>query len=274
MLDTRVHSRKELENTVSIPFLGEIPMNKEAINQQIVIAGKGFGMMTEAFRILRTNMQYMFRTKETKVISIISFFPGAGKTFIATNLAVSLAQISKKGVLLDLDLRKGTMSSHFIKDKKPGIAHYLSDESMQIDEIINEQAVCENLDLISFGAIAPNPTELLLSDRLDELIAALKKRYDFIMLDSAPTGLVADAAVVNRITDLNLFIIRAGKLDRRLLPDLENQYQQKKWTNMGLVLNAVKKENRGYGYGYGYGYGDARKKKTLWSRIKKRLWGK
>ena len=255
MFDTRVHSRKELESAVSIPFLGEIPMDKEARDQQICVAGQGFGMMTEAFRILRTNMQYMIRPKESKVISTISFFPGAGKTFIATNLAVSLVQISRKGILVDLDLRKGTMSSHFEKSKQLGIAHYLSDESIQLDEIINENAVWENLDLIGIGAIAPNPTELLLTNRLDELIVELKKRYDFIMLDSAPIGLVADASVVNRITDLNLFIIRAGKLDRRLLPELENQYQQRKWTNMGLVLNAVKKENRGYGYGYSYGYG-------------------
>ena len=255
MLDTRIHSRKELENAVSIPFLGEIPMDKGARDQHICIAGQGFGMMTEAFRILRTNMQYMFRSKESKVISIISFFPSAGKTFIATNLAVSLAQISRKGVLIDLDLRRGTMSSHFEKSKKLGIAHYLSDDSMQLDDIINEQAVCENLDMISIGAIAPNPTELLLSSRLDELIVALKQRYDFIMLDSAPTGLVADASVVNRVTDLNIFIIRAGKFDRRLLPDLEKQYLQKKWNNMGVILNAVKKENRGYGYGYSYGYG-------------------
>ena len=255
MLDTRVHNRKDLEGALSIPFLGEIPMDKKADNQQVYIAGQGFGMMTEAFRILRTNMQYMFRSKESKVISTISFFPGAGKTFIAVNLAVSLAQISRKGILIDLDLRKGTMSRIFKKDKELGIAHYLSDDSVLLNDIIAENAICENLDLIGIGAIAPNPTELLLSDRLDELIIELKKKYDFIMLDSAPMGLVADASVVNRITDLNLFIIRAGKLDRRLLPELENQYLQKKWTNMGLILNAVKKENRGYGYGYSYGYG-------------------
>ena len=265
MFDTRVHSRKELESAVSIPFLGEIPIDKAARDQQICVAGQGFGMMTEAFRMLRTNMQYMIRPKDSKVISTISFFPSAGKTFIATNLAVSLVQISRKGIVVDLDLRKGTMSSHFEKNKKSGIAHYLSDDSVQLDDIINENAVWENLDLIGIGAIAPNPTELLLSDRLDELITQLKKRYDFIMLDSAPIGLVADASVVNRITDLNLFIIRAGKLDRRILPELENQYRQKKWTNMGLILNAVKKENRGYGYsysyGYGYGYGYGNEKK-------------
>ena len=255
MFDTRVHNRKELENAVSIPFLGEITMDKKSGDQQICVAGQGFGMMTEAFRMLRTNMQYMIRSKESKVISTISFFPSAGKTFIATNLAVSLVQISRKGIIVDLDLRKGTMSAHFEKSKKLGIAHYLSDDSIQLDEIINENAVWENLDLIGIGAIAPNPTELLLSNRLDDLIAELRKRYDFIMLDSAPIGMVADASVVNRITDLNLFIIRAGKLDRRLLPELENQYQQRKWTNMGLVLNAVKRENRGYGYGYSYGYG-------------------
>ncbi|MDR0795877.1 MAG: polysaccharide biosynthesis tyrosine autokinase [Tannerella sp.] len=261
MLDTRIHNRKEIESAVSIPFLGEIPVDSQISNQQVCISGQGFGMMTEAFRILRTNMQYMFRGKESKVISTISFFPGAGKTFIATNLAVSLVQINRRGILLDLDLRKGTMSANFKKDKKLGIVHYLSDDSIVLEDIINVNAVCENLDLISIGAIAPNPTELLLGNRLDELIIELKKRYDFIILDSAPIALVADASVVNRITDVNIFIIRAGKFDRRLLPDLESQYLQKKWTNLGVILNAVKKENRGYNYGYGYGYGYGNEKK-------------
>jgi capsular exopolysaccharide synthesis family protein len=203
----------------------------------------------------------MTRAKESKVISVISFFPGAGKTFVATNLAVSLAQISGKGLIIDLDLRKGTLGSHFEKSKKLGIVHYLSDDSTGLEDIINENAICENLDLIASGAIAPNPTELLLSSRFDDLMVELKQRYDFIMLDSAPIGLVADASVVNRVTDLNIFIIRAGKFDRRLLPDLENQYLQKKWTNLGVVLNETKKDNREYKYGYSYGYGYRKKKK-------------
>jgi len=255
MIDTRVHSRKDVENALSIPFLGEIPMDTSSGNQQFFIEGQGFGMMTEAFRMVRTNLKYMIRSKEAKVISTISFFPGAGKTFVATNLGVSLAQIYSRGILIDLDLRKGTMTANFEKTKAPGIANYLSDESVTFNDIVNINGVCENLDLIGIGAIAPNPTELLLSDRLDNLIDELKKKYDFIVVDSAPISLVADASVVNRITDLNIFVIRAGKFDRRLLPDLENQYLQKKWTNLGVVLNAVKKEHRGYGYNYGYGYG-------------------
>ncbi|MDR1527483.1 MAG: polysaccharide biosynthesis tyrosine autokinase [Dysgonamonadaceae bacterium] len=254
MLDTRVHSKKEVENAVSAPFLGEIPFSPNVTKQQICVSAKGFDILTEAFRMLRTNLHYMIRSKEQKVISVISFQPDSGKTFTAINLAVSLVQTNRKGILMDLDLRKGTMSSYFKEKQGIGMANYLADQSLTPDDVIEKNAVCENLDLISIGAIAPNPTELLLSNRLDELIIELKKRYDFIMLDSAPIGLVADAFVVNRITDMNIFIVRAGKFDRRLLLELENLYIQKKWNNMGVVLNAVKKD-RGYGYGYGYSYG-------------------
>jgi capsular exopolysaccharide synthesis family protein len=255
LLDTRVHNRKELESEITVPFLGEIPMDAEASKLRVGIAGQGFGMLTEAFRIVRTNLKYMFRGKEAKVIASISFFPNAGKPFIATNLGVSLVQIYQRGILIDLDLRKGTLTANFDKSKEIGIANYLSDESINLEDIIHVNAICENLDLIGIGAIAPNPTELLLSNRLDELIDKLKTIYDFIVVDSAPISMVADAAVVNRITDLNIFVIRAGKFDRRLLPDLENQYQQKKWNNLSVVLNAVKKDHRGYGYAYGYNYG-------------------
>ena len=199
VLDTRVRTKKEIENAVTIPFLGEIPMGMDT-SQHIYISGQGFDMMTEAFRMLRTNLQYMIRSKDPKVISTISFLPGAGKTFVLTNLGVSLLQINRKVILIDLDLRKGTLSSHFGHKYGQGVTNYLSDESVTLDDIIRKDAVCKNMDLIGVGPIAPNPTELLLGNRLDELIAELKKKYDFIMVDSAPIGLVADAPLELKIS--------------------------------------------------------------------------
>lgn len=176
ILDTQVHTKRDIESLVSIPFLGEIPFSPNVVAQPLCISKKGFDMLTEAFRILRTNLHYMLRKKDQKVISVISFQPGSGKTFTAINLAASLIQAKGRGILLDLDLRKGMGSSYFNEKRGIGIANYLADESIKTDEIIRENAICENLDLIGIGAIAPNPTELLQSARLDDLIAELKER--------------------------------------------------------------------------------------------------
>ena len=129
----------------------------------------------------------------------------------------------------------------------------------------------EGLDLIPIGVIAPNPTELLSNRRLDELIVKLRRRYDYIIVDNVPIGVVADASVVNRISDLTLFIVRVGKLDRRQLPELERLYQEHRLNNLAVVLNGAKKGSRGYRYGYGYGYGIDVEKSGWWSRMKKRM---
>lgn len=270
VLDTGVHNRKEVEAIVSAPFLADIPQTaKPAVSaDEVVIRARGLDALSEAFRILRTNLGFMVsQSQERKVITLTSFNIGAGKTFISINLAASLVQTEKKIVLLDLDLRKGKLSEMSHCRHVKGVAHYLSNSSIVADDIIIQDALGEGLDLIPIGVIAPNPTELLLSKRLDELIAILRERYDYIIVDNVPIGLVADASVVNRITDLTLFIVRVGKLDRRQLPELERLYQEHKLTNMAVVLNGTEKGSSGYGYGYSYGYGYGytnQKKKGGW----------
>ena len=206
------------------------------------------------------------------MITLTSFNIGAGKTFISINLAASLVQTEKKIVLLDLDLRKGKLSEMSHCTQVKGVAHYLSNPSIEVNDIILRDAFGEGLDLVPIGVIAPNPTELLLSKRLDELVDKLRERYDYIIVDNVPIGLVADATVVNRITDLTLFIVRVGKIDRRQLPELERLYQEHKLNNMAVVLNGTEKGSSGYGYGYGYNYGygyaATQKKKGGWWRRK------
>ena len=274
VLDTRVHGRKEIEASVSAPFLADIPQvsKTEADTQEVMVRARGLDPLSEAFRILRTNLGFMIsQPQEQKVITLASFNMGAGKTFISVNLAASLAQTEKKIVMLDLDLRKGRLS-HFAHAKRvKGVAHYLSNPSVSVDDIILHDAFGGGLDLIPIGVIAPNPTELLLSRRLDELIVKLRRRYDYIIVDNVPIGVVADASVVNRISDLTLFIVRVGKLDRRQLPELERLYQEHRLNNLAVVLNGAKKGSRGYGYGYGYGYGIDVEKSGWWSRMKKRM---
>lgn len=259
-LDTRVRSRKDLKGVVSIPFLGEVPQDKDASKAGVAV-DKENGMLSESFRILRTNMAFMAKKdKPMQVITFTSFSEGAGKTFISRNLAMSLAITNKRVILVDLDIRKGTLSRHYHKHPA-GVTNYLADENIRLDDIIHSDDKFENLDIISSGTIAPNPAELLMDERLDTMMAELRKRYDYIIVDNVPVGIVADATISNRISDLTIFVVRAGKLDRRQLPDLEELYHDNKLNNMSLILNGVDPHRRGYGYGYGYGYGKQHKKK-------------
>lgn len=278
ILDTGVHNRKEVEAIVNAPFLADIPQTAKVMTDahEVVVRARGLDALSEAFRILRTNLGFMVsQTEERKVITLTSFNIGAGKTFISINLAASLVQTEKKIVLLDLDLRKGKLSEMAHCRQVKGVAHYLSNSSIEVNDIIVRDAFGEGLDLVPIGVIAPNPTELLLNKRLDQLVAELKERYDYIIVDNVPIGLVADATVVNRITDLTLFIVRVGKIDRRQLPELERLYQEHKLNNMAVVLNGTEKGSSGYGYGYGYNYGygyaaTQKKKGGWWRRNKKK----
>ena len=262
-MDTRVHGRKDIEGVTSVPYLGEIPLDKEAMKDHrrkvMAVKEQGDDIVSEAFRILRTNMAFLSKKdKPAQVITFTSFNIGAGKTFIARNLSMSLAYMKKRVVMVDLDIRKGTLSRHF-GHYHVGVTNYLSDNTVKVDDIIQHQ---EGFDLIPAGILAPNPAELLMDNRLDELMNELRARYDYIIADNVPVGLIADATIANRIADLTIFVVRAGKLDRRQLPDIEKLYQEKKLKNMALVLNGANPERHGYGYGYGYGYG-TKKKKTF-----------
>ena len=255
-MDTRVHGRKDIEGVISVPYLGEIPLDKEAMKDHrkkvMAVKEQGDDIVSEAFRILRTNMAFLpKKDKPAQVITFTSFNIGAGKTFIARNLSMSLAYLKKRVVMVDLDIRKGTLSRHF-GHYHVGVTNYLSDNMVKVDDIIQHQ---EGFDLIPAGILAPNPAELLMDNRLDELMNELRTRYDYIIADNVPVGLIADATIANRIADLTIFVVRAGKLDRRQLPDIEKLYQEKKLKNMALVLNGANPERHGYGYSYGYGYG-------------------
>lgn len=266
-MDTRVHGRKDIEGVTSVPYLGEIPLDKEAMKDHrrkvMAVKEQGDDIVSEAFRILRTNMAFLSKKdKPAQIITFTSFNIGAGKTFIARNLSMSLAYMKKRVVTVDLDIRKGTLSRHF-GHYHVGVTNYLSDNTVKVDDIIQHQ---EGFDLIPAGILAPNPAELLMDNRLDELMNELRTRYDYIIADNVPVGLIADATIANRIADLTIFVVRAGKLDRRQLPDIEKLYQEKKLKNMALVLNGANPERHGYGYSYGYGYGygyRTKKKKTF-----------
>ena len=266
-MDTRVHSRKDFEGVVNVPFLGEIPQDKEAGRRNdtkqasATIAGKRDSVVAEAFRILRTNMGFMVRKDASKqVIILTSLNEGAGKTFISKNLGMSLALAKKRVLLIDMDIRRGTLSRQFHLHKT-GLTNYLADVTLTEEDIIQHK---EGFDIIAAGAIAPNPAELLLDERLDQLVDKLRKRYDYIVVDSVPIGVIADATISNRIADLTIFVARAGRLDRRQLPEIEQLYKENKLHNMAVVLNGADLHRRYgyygyYGYSYKYEYGKKNK---------------
>lgn len=261
-MDTKVHTRKEIQDATTIPFLGEVPMQSKKDKEKLVVRSGSRDAVSEAFRIIRTNMDFMrVKEKKTQVIVFTSLNTGAGKTYVSSNLAASLVLMYKKVVLVDLDIRKGTLSGRTAHTGK-GVTHFLSGKVDSISEIIQKDGLIEGLDMVNAGPVPPNPAELLLSDRLDLLIDELRAQYDYVIIDNVPAGVVADASIVNRVADLTICVVRAGVMDRRQLPELERLYRTKQFHNMSIVLNCIgTKRLGGYGYGYGYGYGADDKKK-------------
>lgn len=254
LLDVTVRGRKDIEDNLTIPYLGEIPYRKNkdklAVNKQ-----KRDGV-SEAFRIVRANIDFMLdKKKKSQVLMCTSTNPASGKSFISFNLAVSLALTGKRVILLEMDIRKGSLKSEDGR-VQPGITHYLSGKITDLDSLIHPYDGFEELDVITSGPIPPNSAELLLGQALDDLIGQLRDRYDYIIVDTVPYGMVADARIISRIADLCIYVIREGLMDRRQLPDIEQLYTEGKLPNLSVILNGVRYKHAGYGYGYGYyGYG-------------------
>lgn len=269
LLDNKIRNRKDIEGKLTLPFLGDIPY-KKGNEGMLAVRVDGTDSVTESFRMLRTNLSFMKEDGHpVQVLMTTSMNEGAGKTFVGSNLAAMMAFAGKRVLMVDLDIRKASLTRLFGGKRQKGVTHYLIGQVEQADELIHPVNGCPGMDIIYSGAIPPNPAELLLSDKLDELIGAVKDRYDLVLLDGVPTGVVADAAIVARLADLTLFVARAGVLDRRQLPDIEQIYQSGKLKKMAVVLNSVKEEQLGYGHygyaghGYGYGYGNNQKKKKF-----------
>ncbi|MDR0989068.1 MAG: polysaccharide biosynthesis tyrosine autokinase [Prevotellaceae bacterium] len=259
LFNTRVHTRKEVKDALNIPFLGEIPQKSRSYAKDLVVQSGGGECINEAFRLLRDNMDFMSADESggAKVVLLTSFNPNSGKTFIAGNLAMSMALAGARVLLIDIDLRKGSATRKWGAGiAQPGLSTYLSGQQSEVQELIvpweNDHA---RVDLLPTGPLPPNPAELLRSNRLDVLLSALRQSYDYIVIDNPAYGMVTDTSLCLRLAGQVLFVMRAGLFDKRLLPDVQELYDSGKLTRMGLVLNGVKLENNRYGYGYGYGYG-------------------
>lgn len=268
-MDTTVRGRKDLEN-LAIPFAGEIPFdtdkkkkshfNKSRRPEQrrIVVKEDSRNVLNEAVRVLRTNLEFMFG-EQSEVLLLTSFNPGSGKTFLTMNIAAGFAIKGKKVLVIDGDLRHGSLSS-YICSPKIGLSDYLAQRTDNLREIIRPvDANYAGLDIIPVGTIPPNPTELLLGERMERLVEKMRSEYDYVFIDCPPVDIVADTQILERLTDRTLFVIRSGLLERSMLPRLDKAYKEEKFKNMSVVLNgtAVEKGRYGYRYGYYYGYGYA-----------------
>ena len=269
-LDVTVHSRKDIENATTIPLLGEIPHMKNATGKTLINELPNDAPLVEAFRIMRFSLNYIRHA--TQVIMTTSTTPGQGKSFISRNVCITFAMMGKRTLLIDADIRKRTLSAHF--GHHMGLTAYLSDNFTKVEDIIVKDGIAPGVDFMPAGSLPPNPSELLMSDRLDELMGKLREQYDQIIIDCTPMFSVADAGIVNRVVDITFFVVRAGVQERDFLPELERMYQENRLENLCIVLNDVKENasrygsNYGSGYGYGYGYG---RKQTRKSGILRRL---
>jgi capsular exopolysaccharide synthesis family protein len=241
MLNTKVLKRKEIEDAVTLPFLGEIPL-RDRNHDEMVVLENSSEPIAEAFRMIRTRVEFMQpKVDPLQVILFTSLNPKEGKTFVSKNLALSITLTKKKAIWLDLDIRKALSAS---EPPKTGIANYLSGETNEIGSLIRRIRIAgkQTLDIISSGSAPLNPAELLLSDRLDSLINILRKHYDYVIMDNHSYGTVADVDIASRTADQTLFVVRAGVLDKRQLPELEKIYKQEKFRNMGIILNGASKQ--------------------------------
>lgn len=263
-MNTKVRGRKDLEG-LNVPLIGEIPFvahsgkrlgaeMSDKLRQPVVEEGNR-DVINEAFRVLRTNLEFMTeKSNRSHVLVLTSFNAGSGKSFLSINIAVSLAIKGKKVLVIDGDMRHGSASA-YVGSPSRGLSDYLSGHTDVLDQLIVTDQLHPTLDVLPVGTIPPNPTELLFDQRLTHVLDFARAHYDYVFIDCPPVELVADTQIIEKLADRTLFVVRAGLLERSMLGELEQIYEEKKYKNMVLVLNGTEGAGGRYGYKYGYRYG-------------------
>jgi capsular exopolysaccharide synthesis family protein len=252
-IHNRITNRKEIEDVIGNPILGEL--SYEQTKSPIVALDKSNFVIGEEFRTLRTNLHFLHEKKNSgRVTLFTSSIAGEGKSFVSSNLALTLAASSRKTVLLELDLRKPKISQMFkLPHAHPGISNYLNGGS-SIEDIIQPSGVHPNLDVIGSGPFPSNPSELLEQPEVDILFAWLRANYDDVIVDTPPINLVTDAMILTRITDVTLYIIKQAYTFKSLLPFIKKLFVEQKFPKMKVVFNGIEKGRYGYGKNYGNNY--------------------
>lgn len=256
LLNDKIQDVKDIEMATRVPVLGEIARNKT--KDPIVVLQERSNPLVEMFRLVRSNLQFTTAGKPNKVILVTSSISGEGKTFFSINLAASLVLTGKKVVVLGMDLRKPTLTRTVDISESEGITSYLSSDTLTIDEIIRPSGVLDDLYIIPAGPVTPNPTELLMTSKVETLFETLKLSFDHIVIDSAPIGMVADSYSVAAYIDSTVYMMRCNYTLKEQIGIVDRIFREKKLKNPSIVLNDARL-TKGYGYGYGYGYGKTMK---------------
>lgn len=242
---------KDLERRIKVPFGGVLVQNHHG--EHVAVREGVNSASAELFRLLRTNIHFMLPPNTSNpVILVTSNINGEGKSYVATNMAMSLALLGKKVALVGLDIRKPMLAQYLNLPSQGLLTSYLSDSDYTVDDLIIPSGT-NGLDILPAGIVPPNPNELLMSDRLDQLFAELRQRYDYVVVDSAPVALISDTFQLNRVADMTVYVCRARYTTFDLIDFLNQVNEQKRLPNIVTVLNGVNASKAGYGYGYGYG---------------------
>lgn len=267
--DTKIHGKKDFDG-LKIPYIGDIPLSDDKESKLVIKKGDQTSI-AEAFRLLRTNVRFILQSglEEQKMVFVTSTISKEGKSFVALNLAASLAVAGKKTLLIGMDLRAPKVLQYLGMKDTLGLTRYITDSNVTVEDVILSVPDQENLDILPSGIIPPNPAELLMHPRVEEMLAKVSQDYDYVIVDTAPVGMVADTLLLSKYADLFIYVARANYLDKRMLGIVESLYKEKKLPKLSILVNGVDSTSaKGYGYGYGYGYGALHeKKKSKWSRL-------
>lgn len=260
LLDNKVHGKRDIEKYTQIPVIGMIPSkDKKNKNDEIIITETGRDKISEAFRMVRSNLNFVLpnKTGKANIIQFTSTVPGEGKSYSIVNIALAFAHTNKRVLLIDLDIRKGTISKLAADIKSDmGVSTYLSGKITDVNGIIQKNFLHKNLDFISTGTIPPNPANLLMSENFDKMIQELQLHYDFIFMDTVPALIVADAKIINKYADATIYVMRDGIIDKRYLFELQKLYSENVFKNLTIMVTDIDISTHRYTYGYGYGYGN------------------
>ncbi len=248
----KIEGRSDVEKLTSLPIVGDIPLTDEKQGAIAVFENQN-NLMSETFRNIRTNLQFMLEN-DKKVILVTSTVSGEGKSFISANLAISLSLLGKKVVIVGLDIRKPGLNKVFnIPRKEVGITQYLANPEKNLMDLVQLSDVSKNLYILPGGTVPPNPTELLARDGLNKAIETLKKNFDYVILDTAPVGMVTDTLLIGRVADLSVYVCRADYTHKNEYTLINELAEKDKLPNLCTVINGLDLKRRKYGYYYGYG---------------------
>ena len=248
----KIEGRADVEKLTSLPVIGDIPLADEKTGSIAVFENQN-NLMSETFRNVRTNLQFMLENGKN-VILVTSTVSGEGKSFVSANLAISLSLLGKKVVIVGLDIRKPGLNKVFnIPRKEHGITQYLTNPTLNLIDLVQPSDINKNLYILPGGTVPPNPTELLARDGLEKAVETLKKNFDYVVLDTAPVGMVTDTLLIGRVADLSVYVCRADYTRKAEFTLVNELTESNKLPNLCVAINGLDLQKKKYGYYYGYG---------------------